>query len=271
MIPVIINMSRKSGLILLFTTLLFSGIARAQLWEVGVAAGAAGYMGDLNMNDPLKFSGPSMGGFTKLKLDPFWSLGLHYNYARIKGDNGYLNFYTPLHEASAQVDFNFFDFIARGGRRRFTPYVYAGLGGVIFNPKRKLDGEVKYLRLYRTEDQYAPYKNYAMTFPYGAGVKFKVKTDFTLFANLGYRTANTDYLDDVSWDYMTPTTQYFDDVSNSYRRINDGNPDRIFLSNPSGDPGKIGTQRGDSKKRDTYMFTQLGLSYTIPCKNCYIF
>ncbi len=264
-------MRRKSGLLLLFTTLLCAGIARAQNWEIGVAAGAAGYMGDLNMNEPLKFTGPSTGGFVKFILDPFWSLGMHYNYARITGDNGDLNFYTPMHEASAQLDFNFFDFFAGGGRRRFTPYVYAGVGGVIFNPKREVNGEVKYLRLYRTEDQYAPYKNYAITVPYGAGVKFKVKADFTLFANLGYRTAYTDYLDDVSGTYRTPSTQYFDAANNSNKSVPDSNPDRIFLSNPSGDPGKIGTQRGDSGKRDTYMFTQLGLSFTIPCRNCHIF
>jgi hypothetical protein len=253
--PVIINM-RKSGFLLVFATLLASGTARAQNYEIGIGAGAAGYMGDLNMNKPLKFSGPAIGGFVKLNLDPFWSVGLHYNYGRIKGDNGDLKFYSPLHEASAMVDFNFVDFFAGGGEKRFTPYIYAGVGGVIFNPKRKVDDEVKYLRLYRTEDQYSPYKNYAFSIPYGAGVKFKVKSSLTLFGNLGYRTAYTDYLDDVS---------------KTYRRITDGDPDRIFLANPSGDPDKIGTQRGDSKNRDTYMFTQLGISYTFLCKNCLIF
>ena len=256
MIPVIIDMIKKSALSLVWLTLFCGGIARAQNWEIGVAAGAAGYMGDLNMNKPLKFSGPVVGGFVKLNLDPFWSLGMHYTYGRIKGDNGDLKFYSPLHEASAIVDFNFFDFFAGGGYKRFTPYVYAGVGGVVYNPKRKVGEEVKSLRLYRTEDQYFPYRNYAIAIPYGAGIKYKVKSNLTLFGNLGYRTAFTDYLDDVS---------------GNYRRITDDHPDRIFLSNPSGDQRKIGTQRGDSRSRDTYMFSQVGLSYTFLCQNCSVF
>ena len=249
-------MKKRSGL--LFVALLCCGITvHAQNWEIGLGAGAAGYMGDLNKNNPLKFSGPAVGGFVKLNLDPFWGLGLHYTYGRIKGENDQdLKFYAPIHEVSALVDFNFVDFFAGGGNRRFTPYVYAGLGGVIFNPKRKVGVEVRYLRLYRTEDQFNPYKNYALSIPYGVGVKFKAKTNFTVFAQMGYRTAYTDYLDDVK---------------GKYRRITDGNPDRIFLGNPSGDLSNIGTQRGDSRTKDTYMFTQVGVTYTFLCKNCSIF
>lgn len=248
---------KKSGLLLVFAALLFSGMhAQAQNWEIGASAGAAGYIGDLNLNKPLKFTGPAVGGFVKLNLDPFWALGLHYTYGVIKGDNGNLKFYTPLHEVSAQVDFNFLDFFAGGGQKWFTPYIYAGIGGVIYNPKRKVDDEVKNLRLYRTEDQLYPYRNYALSIPYGAGVKFKVKSNFTLFGQLGYRTAYSDYLDDIS---------------KNYKRITDGDLMRTYLANPSGDPGKIGTQRGDSRNRDTYMFTQLGVSYTLLCENCSIF
>ncbi len=237
--------------------LLFSGInVNAQTWEVGIGAGGAGYMGDLNKDNPIKISGPSAGGFVKLNLDPFWSLGMHYNYARIEGNNEDLKFYTPMHEVTALVDFNFMEFFSGGGRKNFTPYIYAGLGGVIFNPKLKVDGEVKNLRLHRTEDQTYPYRNYTLAIPYGAGVKFRLKSNFSMFGQLGYRTAYTDYLDDVS---------------GSYRRITDGDPDRIYLSNPSGDPTKIGTQRGDSRKRDTYMFTQIGVSYTFICKKCPFF
>jgi opacity protein-like surface antigen len=250
-------MRKKSGLLFLFTVLLCSAmIAKAQNWEIGLGAGAAGYMGDLNKNNPLKFSGPAVGGFVKLNLDPYWSLGMNYNYGRIEGDNGNLKFYAPLHEVSALVDFNFFDFFAGGGRRRFSPFIYAGLGGLVFNAKRNVGNEVKYLRLYRTENQSLPYKNYAFSIPYGAGMKFKMSTNFTIFGQLGYRTAYTDYLDDVK---------------GTYRRITDGNPERIFLSNPSGNPENIGMQRGDSRKRDTYMLTQIGVSYTFLCRHCDIF
>ncbi|WP_432713492.1 DUF6089 family protein [Pedobacter sp.] len=250
-------MKHRGGLLFLLAALLCSNLSvKAQNWEIGVGAGAAGYIGDLNQNQPLKLSGPSAGGFAKLNLDPYWSVGVHYNYGRIMGEHNQLKFYTPMHEASVLVDFNFLDFFAGGGQRKFTPYLYTGVGGLIFNPKVKVNDEVKFLRLYRTENQYYPYKNYALTIPYGGGVKFKVQSNLTFFAQMGYRTAFTDYLDDVS---------------SNYRRITDGNEERIFLSNPSQDPARIGTQRGDSRPRDTYMFTQVGVSYTFLCRNCAIF
>jgi hypothetical protein len=250
-------MKKGSGLLLIYVMLLFGGLkVNAQHWEIGAAAGGAGYMGDLNMNKPLKFTGPALGGFVKINLDPFWAIGMHYNYGRIEGDNGNLKFYAPIHEVSALVDFNFMEFFTGGGSKKFTPFIYTGLGGVIFNPKRNVGEEVKYLRTYRTENQFYPYKNYTLVIPYGAGVKFKLKSNISMFGHLGYRTAYTDYLDDVS---------------TSYRRITDGDPERIYLADPSGDPGKIGSQRGDSRKRDSYMFTQIGISYTIICKKCEIF
>lgn len=240
--------------------------APAQNWEVGVGAGAAGYMGDLNPNNPLKFSGINAGGFVKLNLDPYWSLGLHYNYGKIAADDAQssnadfqqrnLKFYAPIHEVSAQVDFNFLEYFSGGGSKHFTPYIYAGIGGVLFNPKREYQGETRNLRLYLTEDQRNPYRNYAIIHPYGAGVKFKLKSNFSLFSQIGYRTAFTDNMDDVS---------------GVYHRITTDNEVRKFLANPALDQRSYGSQRGDSRKRDTYLFAQMGISYTFMCKDCWVF
>jgi hypothetical protein len=263
-------MKLKNGLLLLLalTGLNFTGIAvlQAQNLELGLTAGAAGYMGDLNPNHLFKFSGKAAGGFAKLNLDPYWSLGLHYTYGRVAADDSKssqadfqqrnLKFYTPMHEVSAIVDFNFLEYFAGGGRKRFTPYVFAGFGGLLFNPKLKVDNEVRYLRLYRTEDQYFAYKNYALTVPYGAGVKLKLKSNLTLMANIGYRSTFTDYIDDVS---------------GVYKRITDGNTMREYLANPALDDRSFGAQRGDSRRSDSYLFSQVGLSYTFLCKDCYIF
>lgn len=270
MTHVTISMNLRNGLLFLLalTGLNFIGMpaVQAQNLEIGVTAGAAGYIGDLNPDHPFKLSGEAAGGFVKLNLDPYWSIGLHYTYGRIAADDSKssqadfqqrnLKFYTPLHEVAAIVDFNFLEYFAGGGRKRFTPYVYAGIGGVLFNPKRKVDGEVYNLRLYRTEDQYFAYRNYSITIPYGGGVKYKLKSNLSLMASLGYRSTFTDYMDDVS---------------GVYHRITDGNLMREFLANPALDNRSFGAQRGDSRKSDTYLFTQVGLSYTFPCKDCWAF
>ncbi len=256
-----------------------SGISTvcAQALEFGIGAGGAGYIGDLNQDKLLKISGLSLGGYAKINIDPYWAIGLHYTYGKIKAndaesDNSQfrdrnINFKTPLNEVSLQVDFNFLNYFAGGGTKNFTPYIFTGIGGVFFNPKgvyKDTDGNnLEYnLRFYQTEGQEQAYRNFAMTIPYGVGVKVRLKENWGLYSQIGYRTAQTDYLDDVSGRYQDASVW----EGKSYPEI------REFLSDPSnlkiGDPG---IQRGDFRKRDTYMFVGIGISYTFVSQKCYTF
>lgn len=276
-------MKHKILLLNLLLMSMFSSVVYGQTWELGAGVGGAGYMGDLNPDNPAKISGLSGGAFAKLNFSPYWVLGVHYNYGRIKGNDAEssneqfrsrnLNFKTPLNEVSLQVEFNFFSYFAGGGTKGFTPYIFTGIGGVFFNPK----GTYPYpsasklseydLRFYRTEGQESPYRNYALTIPYGVGIKVRLKDNWAMFTQVGYRTAYTDYLDDVSGKYPDPATAW------------SGSPNAEatsqFLSNPSNplDPNRprVGSQRGDSRKRDTYMFVQIGVSYTFLSEKCFTF
>ena len=149
--------------------------AKAQTLELGLSGGGAGYIGDLNQDKLLKITGMNLGGYVKLNLDPYWALGLHYNYGKVRAndatsDNAQfrernLNFKTALNEVSAQVDFNLFNYFAGGGTKSFTPYIFTGIGGVFFSPKAKYTNDLtledKYynLRFYKTEGQTEVYKN----------------------------------------------------------------------------------------------------------------
>ena len=253
----------------------------AQNLELGLMGGGAGYIGDLNQTNNFKLSGIAAGAFVKLNLDPYWALGLHYNFGKIKGDdldsdneqfrNRGLNFSTALNEVTVQVDFNFLEYFAGGGPKQITPYLYTGLGGVFFSPRATYvhpetdRAETFRLRFYRTEGQSQPYRNYALTVPYGAGVKVRLKENWGLFSQIGYRTAYTDYLDDVGNRYADPANWPADD-SIQLRAT------RNLLSNPSGSAdGLPGRQRGDFRKRDTYMFVGIGISYTFVSQKCYTF
>jgi hypothetical protein len=256
-----------------------SGISTvcAQTFELGLGVGGAGYIGDLNQDKLLKLSGLSLGGFAKMNIDPYWAIGLHYTYGKIKAndaesDNSQfrdrnINFKTPLNEVTLQVDFNFLEYFAGGGTKRFTPYIFTGIGGVFYSPKavyKDADGNDREynLRFYQTEGQRGAYRNYALTIPYGVGVKVRLKENWGLFSQLGYRTAHTDYLDDVSGRYPDPNVWEND----SYLA------DRKFLSDPSlTQYGAPGTQRGDFRKRDTYMFVGIGITYTFVSQKCYTF
>lgn len=264
-----------------FFALIFIGFpAFAQNLEFGLIAGGAGYMGDLNQSKPLKISGLSAGANVKVNFDPYWTLGLHYTYGKIKendlnSDNEQfrqrgLNFKTALNELSLQVDFNFFEYFAGGGTKNFTPYIFAGIGGVWFNPIGKYqvppDTEPSeyQLRFYRTEGQKEAYKNVALTVPYGVGFKVRLKDNWGLFSQIGYRTAYTDYLDDVSGRYAAPNSE----VLNTPELLRIGE----HLADPSGSGVNLyGTQRGDLRKRDTYMFVGIGISYTFVSQKCYTF
>ncbi|AOM78185.1 DUF6089 family protein [Pedobacter steynii] len=254
--------------------------ANAQVMELGVVGGGAGYMGDLNQTKPLKISGMSAGAYVKMNLDPYWALGFHYNFGKIKAndlnseneqfrDRG-LNFKTSLNEISLQVDFNFFEYFAGGGTKKFTPYIFTGIGGVFFSPKGYYPhvpelGDKEYnLRFYRTEGQTEPYKNYALTVPYGVGFKVRLKENWGLFSQIGYRTIFTDYLDDVSGRYPDDNKLPADGLTG----IKLSNPNTASSLSGTGLPG---IQRGDFRKRDTYMFVGIGISYTFVSQKCYTF
>jgi hypothetical protein len=252
----------------LFLLLLSLGL-KAQTWEVGAAVGGAGYMGDLNLNNPIKVSGISFGGFVQRNFDGYWAVKLNYTYGRISAADSNstsqqfrdrnLSFTTTLSEVAALGEFNFFKYIPEAGKNKFTPYIYAGFAAANYRPQTTYNGSVYDLRLYGTEGEKKPYSNLALSIPYGVGVKYNIVGKWTISANIGYRNTNTDYLDDVSGVYATPSSNV---------------PVAKALADRSGEKtgvyiGTIGTQRGDGNPHDTYFFTQIGISYTFVTQKCY--
>jgi hypothetical protein len=240
---------------------------QAQTWEVGGFLGASGYMGDLNQKGISQFSNLAFGGQIKRNFDPNWSAKLNFVHGTILASDAKsnsvnqqmrnLSFYSPISELSLQVEFNFLSYLAGISRTRITPFLFSGVGAIKFNPKVDITGggivNTFALNDYLTEGQTKPYKTLAMSIPYGIGVKYNIKTTWNLNAEIGYRTAYTDYLDDVSMNYPA-------DLSS-----------RPYLSQLLSDPSGIapnGGQRGDYRKRDTYMFAGLSLTYTFVSRKC---
>lgn len=244
----------------------------AQTWEVGGFVGGSGYMGDINPVKPYKVSDLAFGGQVKRNLDGYWALKLNVMHGKIAADdakssNEYqrdrnINFFSPVTEISFQTEFNFFNYfpgsLPGNGTRKATPYLFTGIGGVLFNPKTRYAGDVYVLHDYVTEgvDLSDRYKRYSLSVPYGAGMKYNISGNWNMIGEIGYRTAFTDNLDDVSGkypDFLSPQFNTLDGV----------------LSDPSANQiGKPGVQRGDFRKRDTYMFAGLSLTYTFVSIKC---
>jgi hypothetical protein len=254
--------------ILLFIALLcFTYSLQAQTWEIGGSIGGAGYIGDLNPNNPAKISGISGAIFGKRNFDGYFSAKLNVGIGNIaaydsRSQNAQfrernLNFKDELREVSLIGEFNFMNYIPDAGPNKYTPYIFTGLGITSYAPQAQdFKGGTRGLRAFRTEGQAKAYGNQTMVIPYGVGIKYNISGKFTVMADMGYRYTFTDYLDDVSGLYPDQNKL--------------PNSTAIQLSDRSlHHTGVAGSQRGDLKPRDTYFFLNFTLSFTFVTSNCY--
>ncbi|WP_207427158.1 DUF6089 family protein [Pedobacter sp. SYSU D00535] len=267
------NSSVKLSLLLLLSIISLGSFA--QSWDIGGFVGGAAYMGDLNPVNPLKVNNLAFGAQVKRNFNPHWSLKLNFVKGKVEAYDGQsdseqqrirnLSFFSPVNEISLQTEFNFFKYVPSFSRKRYTPFLYAGLGMVTFNPKTiHSDGNTYELNLLGTEGQdfYKPYNTYALVIPYGGGVKYNISGNWSLIAEAGYRTAYTDYLDDVSGKYASPASLVVPNDPQTTRL-------RQELADRSvGKVGVPGTQRGDFRTKDTYMFVGLSITYSIFSQKC---
>ncbi|RFZ85663.1 hypothetical protein DYU05_08725 [Mucilaginibacter terrenus] len=241
----------------------------AQTWEIGGNLGGAGYIGDLNSN-PVKLSGGSFGLFVKRNFNGYLGAKLNYQYGKIAGAdstsryeqiyNRNLSFTDGLKELSLTAEFNFMKYIPDAGKNKYTPYVYLGVGLTAFAPHAMYGGSEVSLRSLRTEGQESEYRKNTMVIPYGAGFKYNIGGKWTLAAEVGYRYTRTDFLDDVSGLYADKSKL--------------PNSTSVVLSDRSGERGGAyigtpGTQRGDLRPKDIYMFAGFTLTYTFVTEKCY--
>lgn len=257
-------------LALCFMLLAFSANLYAQTWEAGVFGGAAGYIGDLNQRTLVKPSGPAAEVFLKRNFNPYLSLKLNLAYGKIAGADSTsntrqfqernLSFHTQLTELSFISEFNFMKYTpgALDGDHRFTPYVYFGGGVVKYNPQADYLGQTYDLRPLNTEG--VRYPSIAVTIPYGAGVKYNFTGSWNIMFSAGYRYARTDYLDDVSGSYIDKAN-FTDNVAAA---LSDRSGERTGVYK-----GVPGTQRGDLRGHDNYLFVGFTLSFTFVTSNCY--
>jgi hypothetical protein len=238
--PAITNFALMPKFILFLFFAVLSYHLRAQTWEVGVGAGGAGYIGDFNLTNPIKVSGPSFGIFVKRNFDGYLAIRASYNYGTI----------SAADSNSTSQQFR---------NRNYTPYIFLGVAALDYVPSTIYQGHKYDLRPLETEGEKKPYPSTAFSIPYGAGFKYNVAGALTLGIELGYRTPNTGYLDDVSG--------YYANMSNApaIARIladRSGEKTGVYIGTP-------GTERGNLSTHDTYFFTQLTISFTFLTQKCY--
>lgn len=178
--------------------------------------GAMNYQGDLNPSS-FKFSHSHFAGgiLVRKPLGRLFTVRAGANIGTIEAADKWnrdylktrnLSFTSTVKEAYVALELNILDFSSK----RFTPYLYGGIGIFHFDPwTLDKSGTKTYLKPLSTEGQgipdypeQRPYNLTQLVLPFGGGVKFAVTDAFTVGFEFSQRKTFTDYLDDVSSHYV---------------------------------------------------------------------
>jgi hypothetical protein len=244
------------SLLLLFITSLY-GFSQKSI-ELGLFGGGVFYLGDLNQGTPFLQTRPAYGGIARYNITDRWAMRLNVLQGKVLGDDEVskanlerqLSFESNITEFSLVAEFNFFDYVTGSTRNYVAPYIFAGLGLFLFNPKAE-NVELKELGTEGQNTGYdgrKPYKTFSMAMPFGIGFKYSLTKKLGFAFEWGMRKTITDYIDDVS------TTYYLDGES-----IDPGNTAQI-LSDPTRNH-KPGMMRGNPRTKDWYSFFGVSVTY----------
>ena len=249
--------------------------------EAGLKIGMTGYMGDLTESH-LTFSQNklSIGGFFRYYFSPKMSVSANLFLGWLEGsDLDYattdpsdesgnwrrrrnLDFKTHVIDLSGQFEYNFLPFISGHPIRKWTPYVFAGVGAFHFNPKTEYNGETVELQPLQTEG--TDYSLFQFVVPYGVGFRYSFPSLWNIGFEISQRYTFTDYIDDVSDVYVDKSTAT--------------NPLEIALAdrsqeaqNPPKELFKPGMGRGNPDDNDVYIWTGITISKVFRKKTCFGF
>jgi hypothetical protein len=278
----------KKLLVLIFVFTLSMG-ANAQRYNLGfgLRGGVANFLGDIGGGDvsrnfvynlELKDTRWSTGAFVRYRFHPLFAVQGSFTYARIQGMDSNsenrarqgrnLNFTNDMFDLSAKFEYypqilSVSDVGFRGRYRTdFQTYFFAGLGGVLHNPKGQLGGTGQKYKLRPLMTEGVKYSPVVFQLPFGGGFYFTHKRQHRIGFEYGWSWTFTDYLDDISGVYADPSAMGSDPIAaqlaNQYTGA--GNVPDITNYTP-------GNKRGDATDRDNYMLMTVSYSYLIRTKS----
>ncbi len=305
---------KKNYFKILFITLLFLNNSPlfSQSWkmvrhEVQAGIGFSNFFGDLGGGNgdakhdfrDLNFSmtRPSYMLGYKFMVTPSLHVKANYFSGYVSGDdaksgntireNRNLSFRSGIWEFAASAEYYPFTeriihrYKIRGvhgnSHHTFSPYITAGVGFLMFQPKAKIDGEWVKLQPLGTEGQGLAgrpdlYKRYTMSFPVGIGVKYLIDRNWSIGFEFSLRYTLSDYIDDVSTSYY-----HASEIEAAYGTTAAQLSDRAL--NPElGWTGVINysdgssnyLQRGDPRYNDAYTFAIFSAHYRFAKGNKFV-
>lgn len=156
-------------------------------YEIGGMVGTSFYMGDANKSKLYKNPGLSAGVIFRYNPDLRWSIKNNFVIGKVSGDtqnsgnkfpfDQQASFSRMFYELGSQIEFNFFNYSDKFGylgAKRFSPYIFTGIG-ITFG-----SGEKKFLDA---------------NIPLGIGVKYKIRDQLNLGFEFSFRKLFSDSFD----------------------------------------------------------------------------
>jgi OOP family OmpA-OmpF porin len=180
-----------------------------QPWEWGVGAGLTYYFGDLD-NFPDKFGVAKPGVQLSLRRHTGNFLSFRGNLIiggiggkdskTIYADRGF-SFKSPIFEGALLAEIHLLGKYKKGSNmpRKFSPFVFGGIGGVFLNPSvtwKKSDSPSVAAGI--DADQKADASGGRAAIPFGGGFRWALNKTTFIGGELAYRYTNDDYIDGVS-------------------------------------------------------------------------
>jgi hypothetical protein len=232
---------KRIFVLFLLVFILLPSLADAQRWkrfrrQIVGGAGVTNFLGDLGGANDIGRDGlvdldfvatrPSLMIGYRYQLNNFIFLRSNLTWGILKGDDANteqihrrgrnLSFRSGFLDLNLMAEFYLFN-NARGnlyrlrgvrGRRGLNMdlYVFAGIGGMYFNPKAEYQGQWVALQPIGTEGQGLPgeegkYSRFTFTVPYGIGIGKSIDRYWAVNVEFTMRATFTDYIDDVSTEY----------------------------------------------------------------------
>jgi opacity protein-like surface antigen len=254
-----------AGAVLLFN---FS-IVNAQKIHLTLFGGISNYQGDLQ-SKRFTFQQANaafgIGGLYDF-TDKLHLLG-NVNFGKVAGSDVLsstyrtrnLSFSSPLTDVHLGLEYDLLD----PAENSLTPYVFAGISYFHFNPST-LDstGKKVFLQPLGTEGQgFLPgrekYNLNSFAIPFGGGVKLALSQNIKVRFEFGLRKTYTDYLDDVSTTYADENELLLNNGAQAVDLAFRGDENKSGITYPAAN-----TIRGNSKSKDWYYFTGLGVSFRL--------
>lgn len=185
-------------------------------WEGGAFIGVTNYQGDLVQPKAFSLDESQMGVgiFLRRQLSPIFTARINALHGTITGDDR--NFFeteyrptrafffkTTIDEVSLLLEWEPFGKkrLNEAGqiRKSISPYLFAGIGGMMFDPNPNFDlNQLDEIESEIREDRNANFSTTRLSIPFGAGVKLNATQNISLGLEIGWHTASTDYLDGIS-------------------------------------------------------------------------